>query len=128
AGFALIGGAVVLVRRLRPLRLPSLPLWRRQQGDVGDAGRVVLTARLLAAALADLGFTSPRALLAVESPRWLTVTLECAPGDADALANARYDLGRRLGSVVGVEPRSQSRLDVRLTHLGRFEAMEGNGP
>lgn len=128
AGFALIGGVVVLVRRLRPLRLPSLPVWRHQQGDAGDAGRVVLTTRSLAVALADLGFTSPRALLAVESPRWLTVTLECDPGDADALANARYDLGRRLGSVVGVEPRPQGRVDVRLTHLGHFEAIEGDVP
>ena len=117
AGFAVVGGAAVFVRRLaRDGRLP-LPGLGRDAGDgPGDAVRVTLAARSLSRALADCGFAEARPLLVQESGAGLAFTVECPVGDARALLARRHDLERRLDCGVVMEGSEADGL--RLTLVG----------
>ena len=104
AGFAVVGGTAVFVRRLQQdgrLRLPG----RRSDADdgPGDAVRVSAAARSLSRALSDCGFEETRPLLAEESGQELTFTLACPAGDVGALRARHHDLERRLDCEVGME-------------------------
>jgi DNA-binding SARP family transcriptional activator/LysM repeat protein len=88
----------------------------------GDAGRVVLASRALLSALSEHGFEDSRLIFIREAPRYQDFFIECPPGDADALARGRHDLGRRL--ACGVEAEVESQTQVRL-RLSRFQRLAG---
>ena len=104
AGFLVVGGTAVFVRRLRRDGRLRLPGSRHGADDgPGDAVRVTVAARSLSGALADCGFEETRPLLAEESGQGLAFTLSCPAGDAGALHARRHDLERRLDCEVGME-------------------------
>lgn len=49
-------------------------------------------------------------------------TLDCAPGDAEALLKSRYDLGRRLACAVDGELVGSTRVRLKLS---RFQRLAG---
>ncbi|MDI6872308.1 MAG: LysM peptidoglycan-binding domain-containing protein [Bacillota bacterium] len=126
AGLATAGAAVLAVRRLvrrdgtSPLRVGARG--GRGRRCTGDVGRVVLAARALAHSLAELGFEDVRVVLVREAERFLDFTLDCAPGDAEAIVRARYDLGRRLACAVGGEVVGSTRVRLKLS---RFQRLAG---
>lgn len=129
AGFAVIGGTALFVRRLAQQGMLRLPASGSRRRDTpGDAGRVYLATRALAAALADLGFAESVPLLAVESERRLEFTVACSPGDGEALTAASHDLARRLACEVAVEVAGSTRVTITLTAFQRLAAMLGSEP
>ncbi len=126
AGLAATGAAVLVVRRLmrrdgsRRLRVAGMD--GRAKRSTGDAGRVILAARPLLRGLADFGFDDLRLVLAREAERFLEFTLDCAPGDAEAVLRSRYDLGRRLACAVDGELASSTRVRLKLS---RFQRLAG---
>ncbi|MQA00407.1 MAG: LysM peptidoglycan-binding domain-containing protein [Dehalococcoidia bacterium] len=124
AGFALVGGAVILVRRLPPISWATWPAARRGRGGgLGDAGRVTMAARAVQVALADLGFGDVRPLFAIEEGERLEFALRCPPGDADALVGARHELGRRLACRVDAELIGSTRVTLCLQRFRRLAAL-----
>ncbi len=76
----------------------------RRPSGVGDAGRVLAMSRALHRALLDSDFADTRIVLVRETDRFLEFTLDCPPGDANALVVARHILSRQFGcSVDGTE-------------------------
>jgi nucleoid-associated protein YgaU/DNA-binding SARP family transcriptional activator len=126
AGLAATGATVLLVRRLmrrdgdRALTVASVDA--RAKRTTGDAGRVILAARSLLRGLADFGFDDVRLALAREAERFLEFTLDCAPGDGEALIRNRYDLGRRLACAVDGELVGSTRVRLKLS---RFQRLAG---
>lgn len=96
------GGAAMLLvfRRIRQRAGHSNGAHERRPAGSGDAARVLATATALTSALSDLDFAAVELLLVRESDRYLEFTIECPPGDADALVESRYTLGRQLGCAV----------------------------
>lgn len=88
----------------------------------GDAGRVVLASRALLSALSEAGFQDSRLTFIREAARYQDFFIECPPGDAEALARGRHELGRRL--ACGVEAEVESQTQVRL-RLSRFQRLAG---
>lgn len=124
AGFAVLAGAVVIVRRLRGAGSFGWPRARLgPRGGLGDAGRVTAAARAIAVALDALGFDDARTLVVAESPDALEFTVACAPGDADALADAGYDLARRLACEVDAEIVGSTRVAIRLSGFQRLAGL-----
>ncbi len=126
AGVAAAGTVALVVRRLvrrdtsRRLRVRGVD--GRAKRATGDAARVILTARALLRGLAELGFDDLRLVLAREAERFLDFTLDCAPGDAEALIHSRYDLGRRLACAVDGEVVGSTRVRLKLS---RFQRLAG---
>ena len=127
AGFVVIGGTALFVRRLHQAGVLALPRRGNHAADPpGDAGRVALATRALTAALADHGFAESLPLLVTESGRRLAFTVSCPPGDADALVAARYDLARSLACEVDGEVVGLTRVMLRLSGFQRLAAMLGS--
>ncbi|MPZ50272.1 MAG: LysM peptidoglycan-binding domain-containing protein [Dehalococcoidia bacterium] len=108
-------------RRLADRRSNPRPA-RNEKRPTGDAGRVVLAARALMAALDEAGFSESRLSLVREAARYQDCHVECPPGDADALAALHYDLGRIL--ACGVDAAVLSQTEVRF-RLSRFQRLAG---
>ena len=100
-----------------------LPTRARRSGTTGDAGRVLVAARSLLKALREQGFTDLRFVLARESERSLDFTIECAPGDADALARQRYNVGRRLACAINGSVESPTRVHLALSGFQRLAGL-----
>jgi len=127
AGFAVIGGTALFVRRLAQSGMLTLPAHGGRRHDTaGDAGRVSLATRALAAALADHGFAESVPLIVIESERRLDFTVACPPGDGEALTAASHDLARRLACEVAAEVAGRTRVTVTLTGFQRLAAMLGD--
>jgi len=124
AGFAVIGGTALFVRRLHSAGLLRLP--RSAAGDrsgTGDAGRVALATRALSGALADLGFAEATPFLVLESGRRLTFSIACSADNAEALTALRPDLARRLACDVNVELNGSARVTLTLSRFQRLAGM-----
>ena len=50
-------------------------------------------------------------------------TMDCAPGDADALAGSRFNVGRRLACAVDAEIVSRTRVQLKLSRFQRLAGM-----
>ena len=126
AGLATAGAAALVVRRVvrrdgtSPLRVGGRH--GRGRRPTGDVGRVVLAARALVHGLTELGFEDVRVVLVREAERFLEFALDCAPGDAEAVVRARYDLGRRLACAVDAEVVGSTRIRLKLS---RFQRLAG---
>lgn len=128
AGFAVLGGAALFVHRLGRVRgwewqWPRLA--RRSATPLGDAARVGLATRALAAALAGEGFEEARVLRVDESARGLRCLVSCPAGDGGGVAAAHAALGLRLGCEVVVEVESDT--VVVLTLEGVTATVLANG-
>ena len=125
AGLAAVGVTGLVVRRLRrngtaPLRVDTQV--GRGKRPAGDVGKVVVATRALLRGLAELGFDDVHVVLVREAERFLEFTLDCAPGDAEAVVRARYDLGRRLACAVDGEVVGSTRVRLKLS---RFQRLAG---
>lgn len=128
AGFAILGGTVIFVERLRRARALRLPGRRGESHEPGDAGRVALAARALRLALADFDFAASRPVMVVESAGALAFEVECPVGDAEALVAHRYELGRRLACRVDAELINARRVRLRLAGFQRLAGLLTEGP
>ncbi len=118
-GLAVVGGAVLFVRRLHgagSLRLPGLAARRGE--EPGDAGLVALVAGALEATLAECGFPGTAPLLVREGARRLEVTVACPAGDAGALPALRPELERRLACDVGAAEAGPAHVVLTLSWRG----------
>lgn len=127
AGFAVLGTAVLFVTRAHRAGLLRVPAFvRRDARRTGDAGRVTLVARALAATIADLGHANARLVLVRETERALTCTVDCSADDADALIAAAPELAVRLGcEVEGTEAAGQC-VDLILADAGELTMRIGD--
>lgn len=123
AGLGGAGGLALIVRELRRWNGRPASATGRHRHSTGDAGRVDLAARSLLQALRELGFEDVRLLLVRESERLLDFTLDCAPGDADALVRSRFDIGRRLACAADAEGVSSTRVQLKLSRFQRLAGM-----
>ncbi|MBA4179613.1 MAG: hypothetical protein C0506_03400 [Anaerolinea sp.] len=120
------GGAAMLLVFRRSRRRPGLRTASERElrpAGAGDAGRVVAVTAALQSALADLDFSATAVLLVRESDRFLEFTLDCPPGDANAIVAARHTLGRQLACVVDGEDESPTRVRLKLSRLSRLASV-----
>ncbi|MDI6857198.1 MAG: LysM peptidoglycan-binding domain-containing protein [Dehalococcoidia bacterium] len=123
AGLAATGAAVLVVRRLARRAISGrLPTDTGRKRATGDAGKVILAARAVLRGLAEFGFDDLRLVLAREAERFLEFTLDCPPGDGEALLRTRYDLGRRLACAIDGELVGSTRVRLKLS---RFQRLAG---
>ncbi|GMU39430.1 MAG: hypothetical protein AMXMBFR23_02960 [Chloroflexota bacterium] len=123
AGFALIGGAVLSVYRLR--RSGALASGLREaprQGGGGDAGRVTLAAEAVASALAERGFDEARIALVFEQGDRLRIVVERIPWADTAIASLREAMARRLACRVEAGATAPGRVEVTLIGVNRLAA------
>ncbi len=120
-GFVLLAGAALFVHRLRR-RGAGARRSAGASGGFGDAGRVALAADAVASALANHGVGEARISLAYERDRRLVFAVDGAPGDAEAIAARRHDVGRRLACEVGVEVVAATRAELSLHDFRRLAA------
>lgn len=123
AGVGGIGGLALIVRAIRRRNDGVAASAVRGRHSTGDAGRVDLAARSLLQALREIGFDDVRLLLVRETERFLDFTIDCAPGDADALIRSRFDVGRRLACAVDAEGTSRTRVHFKLSRFQRLAGM-----
>jgi DNA-binding SARP family transcriptional activator len=123
AGVGGIGGLALIVRQIHRRNGSLSPSAVRGKHSTGDAGRVDLAARSLLQALRELGFDDVRLLLVRETERVLDFTIDCAPGDADALIRSRFDVGRRLACAVDADGASRTRVQFKLSRFHRLAGM-----
>ncbi|MCC6433729.1 MAG: LysM peptidoglycan-binding domain-containing protein, partial [Acidimicrobiales bacterium] len=105
------GGAVGGRRDERRERRPS---------GVGDAGRVLAMSRVLHQALVDSDFADTRIVLVRETDRFLELTLDCPPGDANALVAARHTLSREIGCSVDATELAPTQVRLKLSRFNRL--------
>jgi DNA-binding SARP family transcriptional activator len=117
------GAAMLLVFRRAPHRAgqPNGRPERRPAGS-GDAARVLATSTALMSALSELDFASTDIVLVRESDRYLEFTLDCPPGDAEALVESRYALGRQLGCAVDGEFLGATTVRLKLSRMNQLAA------
>jgi DNA-binding SARP family transcriptional activator len=126
-GLGAAGAVAVAARRLvgsngrKALRIVARSRQARNSGR-GDAGRVILAAQSLLEALAELGFEDPRVVTCRESKRALEFMLDCAPGEAQAVARSRHMVGRRLACSIDGAAENSTRVRLRLS---RFQRLAG---
>jgi nucleoid-associated protein YgaU/DNA-binding SARP family transcriptional activator len=126
-GLGAAGAVAVAARRLvgsngrKALRIVAGSRQARNSSR-GDAGRVILAAQSLLEALAELGFDDPRVVTCRESKRALEFVLDCAPGEAQAVARSRHMVGRRLACAIDGEAQNSTRVRLRLS---RFQRLAG---
>ena len=106
-----LGGGVGGRREERRERRPS---------GVGDAGRVLAMSRALQQALADSDFARTRIVLVRETDRFLEFTLDCPPGDANALVAARHTLSREIGCSVDGTEVAPTHVRLKLSRFNRL--------
>jgi hypothetical protein len=92
----------------------------RRPSGVGDAGRVLAMSRVLHQALSDSDFAETRILLVRETDRFLEFTLDCPPGDANALVAARHTLSREIGCSVDGTEVAPTQVRLKLSRFNRL--------
>ncbi|MGE5595693.1 MAG: LysM peptidoglycan-binding domain-containing protein, partial [Hyphomicrobiales bacterium] len=92
----------------------------RRPSGVGDAGRVLAMSRALHQALADSDFADTRIVLVRETDRFLEFTLDCPPGDANALVAARHILSREIGCSVDGTEVAPTQVRLKLSRFNRL--------
>lgn len=123
AGLAAVGTIALVVRRQRSHASADRPALGGHRNTAGDASRVDLATRSLLVALRELQYDNARVLLIRESERQLEFAVDCAPGDADALAGSRFAIGRRLACVVAADIVSPTRVLLKLSRFHRLAGM-----
>jgi len=119
AGFTVLGAAALFVHRVQRAGLFGVPsLLQRGAPRTGDAGRVVLAARAVAEALHAFGFERARLVLAYESARDLSFTIDCADVDRESLAARSEQFADRLQCGVEAVNSGARQLDLTLTETG----------
>ncbi len=103
----------------------------RRPSGVGDAGRVLAMSRVLQQALSDSDFADTRMVLVRETDRFLEFTLDCPPGDANALVAARHILSREVGCSVDAIEVAPTQVRLKLSRFNRlaselFQDSEGS--
>lgn len=117
------GGAMLLVfRRARHRAGQSHGRPERRPAGSGDAARVLATSTALMSALAELDFAATTIVLVRESDRYLEFTLDCPPGDAEALVESRYEVGRQLGCAVDGELFGAMAVRLKLSRMNQLAA------
>lgn len=126
AGFAVLGAAALFVHRLQQTGAFGMPaLLQRGARRTGDAGRVVLAARAVAEALEAAGFARARLVLAHETARDLSFTIDCADIDGDALAGSSVRLADLLECDVEVAVIGARQVELTLTGAGASTMQQG---
>lgn len=119
-----VGGAAMLLvfRRARQRSWQSNGRHERRPAGSGDAARVLATSTALLSALSELDFASTNIVLVRESDRYLEFTLDCPPGDADALVESRYAISRQLGCAVDGEILAATAVRLKLSRMNHLAA------
>lgn len=119
-----VGGAAMLLvlRRARPRSGHSNRRPERRPPGSGDVARVLATSTALISALAEHDFANTEVVLVRESDRYLEFTVDCPPGDAEALVESRYALGRQLGCVVDGELLTATAVRLKLSRMNQLAA------
>ncbi len=119
-----VGGAAMLLvfRRARHRAEQSNGRPERRPAGSGDAARVLATSTALMSALAELDFAATIIVLVRESDRYLEFTLDCPPGDAEALVESRHAIGRQLGCSVGGELLGPTAVRLKLSRMNQLAA------
>ncbi|MGE0600565.1 MAG: BTAD domain-containing putative transcriptional regulator [Dehalococcoidia bacterium] len=119
-----VGGVAMLLvfRRARHRAGHSNGRPERRPAGSGDAARVLATSTALMSALAELDFAATTIVLARESDRYLEFTLDCPPGDAEALVESRHALGRQLGCAVDGELLAATAVRLKLSRMNQLAA------
>ena len=119
-----VGGAAMLLvfRRARQRAWRSNGSRERRPAGSGDAARVLATSTALLSALSELDFASTSIVLVRESDRYLEFTLDCPPGDADALVESRYAIARQLGCAVDGELVGATTVRLKLSRMTQLAA------
>lgn len=119
-----VGGAAMLLvfRRARQRSWQSNGRHERRPAGSGDAARVLATSTTLLSALSQLDFASTSIVLIRESDRYLEFTLDCPPGDAEALVESRYALGRHLGCAVDGELVGATTVRLKVSRMSQLAA------
>ncbi len=119
-----VGGAAMLLvfRRARRRAGQSNGRPERRPAGSGDAARVLATSTALMSALSELDFAATTIVLVRESDRYLEFTLDCPPGDAEALVESRYAVGRQLGCAVDGEFLGATAVRLKLSRMNQLAA------
>jgi len=119
-----VGGAAMLLvfRRTRQRSWQSNGRRERRPAGSGDAARVLATGTALLSALSELDFASTSIVLVRESDRYLEFTLDCPPGDAEALVESRYTIARQLGCAVDGEVLGATTVRLKLSRMSQLAA------
>jgi DNA-binding SARP family transcriptional activator len=119
-----VGGAAMLLvfRRARHRARRSNGGPERRPAGSGDAARVLATSTALLSALSELNFASTSIVLVRESDRYLEFTVDCPPGDADALVESRYAISRQLGCAVDGEILAATAVRLKLSRMNQLAA------
>ena len=119
-----VGGAAMLLvfRRARQRAWRSNGSRERRPAGSGDAARVLATSTALLSALSELDFASTSIILVRESDRYLEFTLDCPPGDADALVESRYAISLQLGFAVDGEILGATAVRLKLSRMNQLAA------
>lgn len=119
-----VGGAAMLLvfRRARHRAGHSNGRPERRPAGPGDAARVLATSTALLTALSELDFAAATIVLVRESDRYLEFTLDCPPGDAEALVESRYAVGRQLGCAVDGELLALTAVRLKLSRMNQLAA------
>jgi two-component SAPR family response regulator/nucleoid-associated protein YgaU len=120
---AAAASVALIVRQLRRRGGSANGASAGHKHSTGDAGRVDLAARSLLLALRELGFEDARLLLVREREQFLDFTIDCAPGDGNALVGRRFDVGRRLACAADAEAVSPTRVQLKLSRFQRLAGM-----
>ncbi|MBE0608913.1 MAG: LysM peptidoglycan-binding domain-containing protein [Dehalococcoidia bacterium] len=119
-----VGGAAMLLvfRRARHRAWHSNGRPERRPAGSGDAARVLATSTALLTALSELDFASTDIVLVRESDRYLEFTIDCPPGDAEALVASTYPVGRQLGCAVDGELLASTMVRLKLSRMNQLAA------
>ncbi len=119
-----VGGAAMLLvfRRARHRAGESNGRPERRPAGSGDAARTLATSTALMSALSEVDFTDTEIVLVRESDRYLEFTLDCPPGDAEALVESRYEVGRQLGCAVDGELLGATTVRLKLSRMNQLAA------
>lgn len=119
-----VGGAAMLLvfRGARHRAGHSNGRPERRPAGSGDAARVLATSTALLTALSELDFAATTIVLVRESDRYLEFTLDCPPGDAEALVESRYAVGRQLGCAVDGVPLGATEVRLKLSRMNQLAA------
>ncbi|MBN9492553.1 LysM peptidoglycan-binding domain-containing protein [bacterium] len=121
---AVAGGALMIFvfRRRLPGRGVKHHDGQREHrpSGVGDAGRVVAMSRVLQEALAELDFAETEILTIRETDRFLEFSLDCPPGDADAIVAARHRFAREIGCSVDGAAIAPTQVRLKLSRVSRL--------
>lgn len=119
-----VGGAAMLLvfRRARHRAGQSNGRHERRPAGSGDAARVLATSTALRSAMSELDFTDTEIVVVRESDRYLEFTLDCPPGDAEALVESRYAIGRQLGCAVDGEFLGATAVRLKLSRMNQLAA------